>query len=196
MGQRNWEGLKTLKSRSYVCGYCGQDISSEKGYSGGYIVQTPHKTKHLEYIYICHHCGRPTFFDHSTRQFPDSLYGGEVQNVPSEVYGLYNEARSCVSVNAFTASTMCSRKIIMNVAVERTAPTGITYQQYVDWLDSNGYLPQGSKDWVDHVRTTGNAANHEIPVTNEQDAKLLIDFVEMLLKLIYEFPGKIPGKTL
>ena len=45
------------------------------------------------------------------------------------------------------------------------------------------------------MRDRGNAANHEIPQVTKEDAKLLIDFVEMLLKLIYEYPGRIPANS-
>jgi len=43
---------------------------------------------------------------------------------------------------------------------------------------------------VDHIRTKGNEANHEIRLMGRQDAEELVTFVEMLLKFIYEFPSK------
>ena len=37
----------------------------------------------------------------------------------------------------------------------------------------------------------GNEANHEITLMDENDARDLIIFIEMLLKFIYEFPNMI-----
>jgi hypothetical protein len=47
----------------------------------------------------------------------------------------------------------------------------------------------GAKDWVDHIRDKGNAANYEIVIMDRDTAEELIKFVEMLLKVIYEFPA-------
>jgi hypothetical protein len=41
----------------------------------------------------------------------------------------------------------------------------------------------------------GNEANHELLVASRSDAEELLVFVEMLLKLIFEFPNRIPKAT-
>jgi hypothetical protein len=46
---------------------------------------------------------------------------------------------------------------------------------------------------VDHIRQKGNEATHEIPSVSEADAKDLLTFMEMILKLVFEFPNRIPG---
>ncbi len=48
--------------------------------------------------------------------------------------------------------------------------------------------------WVDHIRERGNEANHEITIMSADDAQSLIQFTEMLLKLVFEFPKKMPVK--
>jgi len=45
---------------------------------------------------------------------------------------------------------------------------------------------------VDHIRKKGNEANHEIILMDKKDAENLITFIEMLLKVIYDFPARIP----
>jgi hypothetical protein len=47
---------------------------------------------------------------------------------------------------------------------------------------------------VDHIRTKGNEATHEIVLMTKADAEELIAFTEMLLKFVYEFPAKVPSK--
>ena len=76
----------------------------------------------------------------------------------------------------------------MHIAVDKGAGEGLSFFKYVEYLDNNHYIPPNGKAWVDHVRTKGNEANHEIVIMQEDAASKLLVFVEMLLKLIYEFP--------
>jgi hypothetical protein len=79
----------------------------------------------------------------------------------------------------------------MHIAVEKGAPAGKSFVEYVDDLAANHYIPPGGEGWVDHIRKKGNEANHEIKIMSPDDAHDLIQFSEMLLKFIYEFPAKI-----
>ncbi|CAN1211711.1 hypothetical protein TUMEXPCC7403_16020 [Tumidithrix helvetica PCC 7403] len=49
-------------------------------------------------------------------------------------------------------------------------------------------MPPNSKTWVDRIRLRGNEANHEIALMEEVDAKELLLFTEILLKLFYTLP--------
>jgi hypothetical protein len=77
----------------------------------------------------------------------------------------------------------------MHIAVAKGADEGKKFIEYVEYLSAKGYVPPDAKSWVDHIRTKGNEANHEIVIMSEEAAKDLIAFVEMLLKLVYEFPA-------
>lgn len=90
---------------------------------------------------------------------------------------------------------MASRKIIMHIAVSKGAEPGLTFQQYVGYLDEKHFIPPDGKVWVDHIRKKGNEANHDIVIMKEDDAEDLVVFIEMLLKLIYEFPSMVKSKT-
>lgn len=81
----------------------------------------------------------------------------------------------------------------MNVAVDKGAPEGESFIGYIDYLDSKGYVPPDGRGWVDHIRKKSNEANHEIALMSRNDAQELITFLAMLLKLMYEFPAKIPS---
>jgi len=80
----------------------------------------------------------------------------------------------------------------MHIAVQKGAKEGESFVRYVEYLAGLGYVPPDGKGWVDYIRQKGNEANHEIKVMTLQDAQALIAFVEMLLKLVYEFPKKVP----
>ena len=184
-----WESVRTIPSRSYICGHCHNPLASNNGFrrqipGGGWW-----------YIYICHYCNCPTFFDLKNNQIPGSPYGNKVDHVPTEVDSLYNEARDCTSVNAYTASVLCCRKLLMNIGVSIGADEGLNFTQYVRYLSDKGFVPPDGKEWVDHIRKKGNEATHEIAIMEREDAQELITFLEMLLKFIYEFPASIRKKT-
>jgi DNA-directed RNA polymerase subunit RPC12/RpoP len=177
-----WNGFTNLPSGEYVCGFCGKVVAS----ATGYLSKVPnHK------IYICPHCGNPTFFQGST-QVPGVAPGVEVLNLPEDIQVLYREARNCVSAGCQTAAVLTCRKLLMNVAVGLGADPNKSFISYVEYLAEKGYVPPNGKGWVDHIRKKGNEANHEIRLMTQPDAEELISFSEMLLKFIYEFPSRVP----
>ena len=187
----NWNSVKTLESRSYTCGHCGHPLASEKGIHGVY-----ENARDKAYVYICHHCSRPTYFDREANQIPGHPYGKPVEGIPTKgVETLYHEARNCTSSNAYTASVLCCRKLLMNIAVSKGAKEGLSFAEYVEFLSNKNYVPPDGREWVDHIRKKGNEATHEISIMKKEDAEELISFLEMLLKFIYEFPATIKRKA-
>ena len=142
------------------------------------------------YIHICPGCNQPNYFDHKSIQSPSAIYGKTVINLPSdEMRGLYEEARKCFACGSYTASIMCCRKLLMNIAVHQGAHEKMNFSQYVNYLVENHFVPTNAKRWVEYIREKGNEANHEIALMSMEDAKNLLDFIEMLLRVIYEYPA-------
>jgi len=182
----DWSNLSNLPTGKFQCGYCGEKIASNVGFS----CKVPENPHYVGHIYICHNCTNPTYIDTMGNQYPGEPFGKDVKHIkPKEVTDLYKESRECMKVHAYTASVMCSRKILMNIAVDKSAKEGLRYEQYVDYLAEKGYVPPNSKEWVDTIRKKGNEANHEIKTMTRKDAEQLINFVEMILRFIYEFPA-------
>lgn len=129
------------------------------------------------------------------QQVPGAPYGAKVSDVPEDVESLYEEAKKCLSCEAYTGSVLCSRKLLMNIAVSKGAKEGDTFAEYVDYLCKKGFVPPDGKKWVDHIRQKGNEATHEIKIMDRQNAADLITFIEMLLKFIYEFPAAIKNRS-
>jgi len=141
-------------------------------------------------IWVCP-CGNPTFFE-GEKQYPGYPFGGEIGGIAEAgVKELYDEARKCTGTQAFTAAVLVCRKLLMHIAVEKGAPKGKSFMEYVEFLSDNHYVPPDGKGWVDHIRKKGNEATHEIAVMKREDAGDLITFTEMLLRFVYEFPSKI-----
>jgi hypothetical protein len=185
-----WEQIQGIESKKYTCGYCGNPLVSVKGWRANGSLNKRNLTTH---IYICHYCCQPTYFlDTMGLQIPRSAYGQSVENISDEsIESLYEEARRCTAANAFTAAVLCCRKLLMHIAVKKGAKVGATFKQYVDHLATKGYIPPDGEKWVDHIRSKGNEANHEIVLMKPDDAEDLITFIEMLLKFIYEYPKRL-----
>jgi hypothetical protein len=95
-----------------------------------------------------------------------------------------------MAVGAYTGAVLISRKLLMNVSAAEGAKPGLPFTDYVDHLVSRGYVPPNAKAWVDKIRTTGNEKNHEVHLASREEAEELLSFIEMILKLIYEFPAR------
>ena len=187
MANINWNQITKVTSKSYVCGHCGNPLASQYGYYGTWA------QRNVAFIYICHQCNLPTFF-YENSQIPGVHFGQSIKHIPdANVEKLYEEARTCFSVNAFTSSVMCCRKLLMNLAVSEGAKEGMSFVDYVNFLNDNNFIPPKGKAWVDAIRKLGNDATHSIEFKTPEEAKLILTFTEMLLKFIYEMPGLLGG---
>lgn len=180
----NWSNKAYITGVEFICGYCGKETSP----TFGYHCEDPYQGV-LAQIVICPFCNYPTFLG-DDMQTPGPLVGRTIEHVPHGIESLYRESRLCFSVNAYTSSVLACRKILMNIAVEKGAEENRKFFYYVEWLEENRYLPASGKTWVDKIRTKGNEATHEISSMGEEEARLMISFVEMLLIFVYEFPNR------
>lgn len=55
---------------------------------------------------------------------------------------------------------------------------------------TKGYVTPQMRPWVDEIRELGNDANHEIRLMSDGAAAELLTFVEMLLRVLYEYPER------
>ena len=186
-----WSNLGGIPTQDWRCAFCDRDVSSDKGWIGTTQLYMNHRPyDDHAYIAICPRCSLPTLISSSGTQVPAVKGGEPVKHLPEDVAALYDEARSCLSVNAPTAAVLLGRKLLMHVAVTQDADEGQTFQKYVDHLAEKGVVTEGMKDWVGEIRELGNDANHELTVSNLEAAEELLTFVAMLLKVVYEYPEK------
>lgn len=186
-----WYSITDIKEYRFKCGYCGENTGTSRGYHS--------ENNYSGIIYICGYCDKPTHFDKEYKQQtpgPILIPKNEYIN-QTNVAELFEEAIKSYANNNFTATVMCCRKLLMNIAVTNGAAENKNFVYYVDWLNDNHYIPPNSKEWVDKIRQLGNEANHEIITQNEKQAFLALKFTDMLLRIIYEMPGileKTPNK--
>jgi len=189
VGPLQWPLYRQLDPKTYTCGNCGCLVGSGYGYSGSPLPAD--KVRRGALIYLCPNCGLPTVF-HGEKQMPGVAYGASVEHLPEEVAGLYAEARNRMAVNSYTAAVLASRKLLMHIAVSQGGPNGGSFAACVDYLVESGSVPRNAHKWIDHIRKKGNEANHEICLMARRDAEGLLTFIEMLLKLVFEYPNKVP----
>src|SRR5262249_29827720 len=146
-----WLGIEKLQPKSYTCGYCGIVVGSNRGFREEPMADNDY-INHL--IYVCPFCSQPTYFGYGSQK-PCVAFGNDVASVPPSIQALYQEARQCMTVCAFTGAVLLCRKILMNVAVSKGAPEGKKFIEYVEYLDTVGYVPPDGKKWVDHIRKKG-----------------------------------------
>lgn len=166
----------------FTCGHCGRDGSAaviahhNPGGSSG--------TRWLQ----CTTCGEGSV--HSEGQikylYPGVAPGPFIEGLPKDVGDAYEEARRCMSVDAFTACEGLCRKILMHVAVEKGAKEGETFASYITSLEKAGYVTPPMKPWVDLIRQHGNQAQHLLPATDQGRAEATLMFTAELLRLTYE----------
>jgi len=176
-----WNNPTVIGPRTYVCSFCDDKV----GPNAGYHMNVPNQI-----ILICSGCNRPTFFE-GDEQSPAPAFGAEVSSVPPDISTLYNEARQCMQVKAYTCSVLGLRTLLSHIAVERGAAQGLSFQAYVKYLTEKGYAPAGSETWVDSIRERGNEAAHDLEIMDRARAEQVISFAEMILLFIYEFPARV-----
>ncbi|WP_144462602.1 DUF4145 domain-containing protein [Bacillus pumilus] len=182
-----WVANGKIMSTGFQCGYCQKSVAA----IDGIYCQSRDSYKKFATIAFCPHCNFPTvlsdFLDQ--RQIPMPKKGAKIEGVKENIEKLYEEVRSCYSIGSFNAAVLLARKLLMIIAVDKGADEGKKFQFYVDYLSSQ-FIAPNNRSWVDKIRLTGNIATHEIPDINKEDAEKILLFVEMLLRLVYEFPSK------
>lgn len=194
---RERRGFKYIDSRnttSYplVCGYCGQSVAPNVGYSIAHDREDSATLAIVATIYQCPLCKNPIiYFKEFNETIPGAKYGREIRNLPINIATLYDECRTCYANQCYTSSQMIARTLLMHIAVEQGAEEGWNFAKYVDYLDDKGYIPPNGKPWVDFIRKTGNVANHEIVIKEKEETEKVISFISTLLLVIYEMPNML-----
>lgn len=165
--QAIWAQPHPIREEEYTCGYCMRDVAPNQGY------QTNVSNN---FVAICPGCNRPSFLS-SGKATPSVAFGAVVQNVPADANAIYN--------------ALGLRTLLAHIAVERSAKHGLKFHEYMQYLVDKHYVPTGREGWVDTLRERGNEAAHDLDIMNESEAKQLISFAEMILKVMYEFPARV-----
>jgi len=172
-------------SHEVKCGNCGNNV-------GAIEVSRYNSTTRLQnHWLICPVCSYGIVFEHDGKIFPAIKYGEPLEGLPKEVESAYNEARECMSINAFTACQLLCRKILMHIAVDKCkGKEGDSFENYIKNIQQAGYITPPMKQWVDKIRQEGNVATHKLEPPSPKDTENIMNFTTQLLKLVYEMEYK------
>jgi len=135
---------------------------------------------------LCPSCGDASVITMGGEQCPAAIPGIELMGLPTDIADAYCEARKCLGVSAFTACTMMCRKILMHVDVEKGAKAEQRFEEYVDYLQAQGYISPTMKPWVDRIRKLGNEGAHDLEAPSSGAAESALAFAGELLRMVYE----------
>ena len=119
---------------SYTCGHCNTKVSG--AVVCAYYASTTDTIKWL----LCPNCGNGSVLAVDGNVYPGVPFGPNIEGLPENVLKAYEEARNCVSVNAFTSCELICRKILMHVAVEKGATEGDSFTNYLSYLEEKGFI--------------------------------------------------------
>jgi hypothetical protein len=163
---------------SYICAHCEHHVN-------GLVVANYNDGMYLTQWLLCTNCGKGSVYTYS-EIFPKSLFGIVLEGLPKNILKAYTEARNCMSVGAYTACELICRKLLMHVAVDKGAKEDQAFIEYVNHLESRGYVTPPMKDWVDLIRKHGNQATHVLEEPEKERAESTLMFTAELLRLVYE----------
>lgn len=141
--------------------------------------------------YLCSSCRQPSVLVDGVIQ-PSSRPLRTPKGLPTTDRAIWEEARSCLGVHAYSATVMLCRKLLLHVAVEKGLPPknkqnrAPSYMDAVRHLESSGVITADMREWVDQIKSIGNDANHELTPIAESQANDVATFTEQLLILAYE----------
>lgn len=164
----------------FTCGYCGATVS-------GAVLARYRESEDFDVAWLqCPDCANGSVRGPEGAVHPPPKFGPAIEGLPADVEVAYDEARDCMGIQAYTACELLCRKILMHVAVEKGAVEGESFASYVSHLATAGYVTPPMKDWVDQIRTIGNAATHELDPPVKERAESTLMFTAELLRLVYE----------
>ena len=194
-GKLQWAGVQNIPQMSYTCGHCGSLVSNNHGYLATVLYETPagsgrnNLSSAGAYIHLCHICEGPTYFAFDGNQYPVGTAGRSFRHVPPDLVDVYAQAQKCFKAECYAASVMMARRLLMVLAWRLQAADGLSFQKYVDYFVECGAISPAMKGWVDKIRQIGNATNHEIPDTTQEDAQNALRFVELIFDNVFEAPS-------
>lgn len=175
------DGSATDGWYAYTCGHCGRDVS-------GYVIAIATQANGYPAVrwLQCPTCKLGSVEIFGTGILPGIKFGPALSGLPDDVARAYDEARQCLGVAATTASEGMCRKILMHIAVDKGAAEGKTFAEYLEYLESQGYVTPPMRGWVRLIREHGNISQHRLPASDRRRAEGTLLFTAQLLRIVYE----------
>lgn len=190
---KEWKWQKVAKKdvteKTLACPYCNV------------TVRTPSETRifdaetgGIKYnIHKCPECFMPITIGIDGKVIPQSQFlpFDDIQYLPEKIEKMYCECRKSFANECYYSVIMVARTMIMHVSADLGAASNLKFIEYINYLESEGYISRHSRPWVDKIRRLGNQYIHELDEATEEEAKLAIIFIKHLLINVYELPNMV-----
>lgn len=205
---------------SVCCPYCGQHTRAESSEASASMpfVQIAAAMKglpigtgvnyvvavglHQWWIAICNGChGVMLVRNSGDTVLPPPQPEPVAQSIPEPMRSDLQEAKRCITVNAWNAAVVMARRALQCAAVQQEAPTGKAWPLWkqIAWLDENRKITPTQRQLADAARWVGNHGAHDTEpdvaagqpvITNvtDGDARDTIQLVEHLFETLYVAP--------
>jgi len=191
-----------------VCPFCG-----EKGnfsLSNHAQKKKPNSSKCLNFdLYMCHNCsgyvqvlwsagefasGMHGLYNFKVQPWPVSGKPEPSENWPDGVNRFWVQAHNSLTNENWDAANLMARSALQFIVREKGAKKGRLNEQIED-LGSKGVLHPMMKEWAHEVRLLANESAHpevaEAPTVTSNDAKDIVNFLDLLLLYLYDLPKQI-----
>ncbi len=182
------QGIKP-KHKGYLCGSCGSRTN------GRVVCDLKREDGSMVSWCLCS-CERhePAIISESPSaevimNLPQMQEFRASEKWPPELAKLYEEGARSFSAQAYTATSMVCRKLLMSCACHESAPEGKAFVDYVEYITGTVLTFPRAKASIDRIRTIGNEANHTVQFVNREDARKAMEIVTYMLDTIYSLPS-------
>ncbi len=142
------------------------------------------------WIGVCNYCRRPVLVLGNGEVFyPNQAPSPTDESIPENIRNDLDEAKLCLTVQAWRAVAVMARRTIQTTAIDKGATKSVLHEQIAE-LASMGVITAEIKNWADVVRWVGNDGAHPGKNTVEQqDAEDILHLAEQLLHVVYVTPS-------
>jgi hypothetical protein len=114
---------------AYTCGHCSAKVA------GAVVSAIRLANGELIQWLWCPNCDDGSVAPTDGNVYPAVASGPVIEGLPNVIQDAYQEARRCMSVNAYTASELMCRKLLMHMAVDKGAKEGLNFTDYLAHLE-------------------------------------------------------------
>jgi len=140
----------------------------------------------------CKNCVLIKINDKRSSVFPNPLPTPTDERIPEKIRKDIDEAKICLSVNAFRACAGMCRRALQQACILKGASPKKRLEEQIDELAERGVITQDLKDLAHTVRWVGNDALHpENPEVTEEDAEEMLNLTEQFMDIIFVAPEKV-----
>jgi hypothetical protein len=140
----------------------------------------------------CRNCTLIKLEDKKLGVFPYPLPSPTDERIPEKIRKDLDEAKICLSVNAFRACAGMCRRALQQACILKGISPKKRLEEQIDELAGRGIITNDLKELAHGVRWVGNDALHpKNPEVTEEDAKEILNLTEQFMEVIFVAPQKV-----